>query len=129
MSQIRSKDTKPELEVRRWLHKQGYRFRLHRKTLPGTPDIVLPRHKVVIFVHGCFWHRHKNCARATVPQTNQAYWNAKFLRNVIKDKEALFALNSLGWKVLVIWECEVKNGFFKDKIEAFLHRRDFFPEE
>lgn len=107
MSRIRSKDTIPEMHVRSALHRAGYRFRLHVKDLPGKPDIVLPKHKTVIFVHGCFWHRHKGCSRATTPSTNQEYWQQKFKRNVERDKREQAELKKLGWKVIVVWECEV----------------------
>lgn len=109
MSRIRSKDTKPEIIVRSLLHHLGYRFRLHSKKLPGKPDIVLTKYKTVIFVHGCFWHRHKDCSRATMPKSNQEYWNAKFERNVQRFKEVSEQIKSLGWKVTVVWECEVKD--------------------
>ncbi len=108
MSRIRSKDTKPELIVRSLLHRMGYRFRLHRKDLPGKPDIVLPKYKTVIFVHGCFWHRHKGCKGRTTPSTNKEYWDKKFLRNIEKDKANRRDLKKAGWKVIVIWECESK---------------------
>lgn len=108
MSRIRSKDTKPEMIVRSVLHKMGYRFRLHRKDLTGKPDIVLPKYKTVIFVHGCFWHSHKGCKRCTIPSTNKSYWLAKFERNIKKDSTNKTLLKKMGWKVLVIWECEIK---------------------
>lgn len=109
MSRIRSKDTKPEMIVRSLLHRMGYRFRLYRKDLPGKPDIVLPKYKTVIFVHGCFWHRHKGCNRCTNPSSHRKYWSAKFDRNIKKDHLNRVELRKLGWGVLVIWECEVKN--------------------
>ena len=120
MSRIRSKDTKPELLVRSLLHRRGYRFRLHRKDLPGKPDIVLPKYKTVIFVHGCFWHRHKGCKRCTTPSTNKDYWLAKFERNVKKDRQNKAQLKKLGWNVVMIWECEIKNGRWIDKIDKVL---------
>jgi len=119
MSRIRSKDTKPEIIVRSLLHKMGYRFRLYRKDLPGKPDIVLPKYKIVIFVHGCFWHRHKGCKRCTTPTTNQKYWLPKLEHNIAKDKENRKKLKSLGWQSIIVWECEVKN---KVKIAEKLHR-------
>lgn len=109
MSRIRGKNTKPEMIVRSWLHKHGFRFRLHRKDLPGKPDIVLPKYKTVIFVHGCFWHRHEGCKRATTPKTRTGYWEEKFRKNRDRDLSKSDALNALGWKVLVVWECETKN--------------------
>lgn len=110
MSRIRSKDTKPEIIVRSLLHHLGYRFRLHSKKLPGKPDIVLTKYKTVIFVHGCFWHRHEGCSRATMPKSNKGYWTAKFERNVQRFKDVSEQIKSLGWKVIVIWECEVKDA-------------------
>jgi len=108
MSRIRSKDTGPEMRVRSALHRAGYRFRLHVKDLPGKPDIVLPKYKTVIFVHGCFWHRHKGCSNATMPSTNQEFWKEKFKRNVDRDKREQAELKKLGWNVIVVWECEVE---------------------
>ena len=119
MSRIRSNDTTPEMRVRSALHRAGYRFRLHVKTLPGKPDIVLPKYKTVIFVHGCFWHRHKGCPNATTPSTNQDYWQEKFKRNVKRDRQEQAKLKKLGWKVVVVWECEVnKTGFFESIINS-----------
>lgn len=112
MSRIKSKDTKPEMLVRSALHRAGYRFRLHVKELPGKPDIVLPKYKTVIFVHGCFWHRHKGCSGATMPSTNQDFWKEKFRQNVKRDKKEQSALKRQGWKVIVIWECELKEVSF-----------------
>lgn len=109
MSRIKSKNTKPELIVRSLLHSMGYRFRLHRKDLPGKPDIVLSKYKTVIFVHGCFWHRHKGCKRCTTPSSNQEYWKNKFERNIANDKSHKVQLRGKGWKVFVIWECETNN--------------------
>lgn len=112
MSSIKGKDTKPEIIVRRYLHKLGYRFRLHRKDLPGKPDITLPRFKTVIFVHGCFWHRHEQCKNSVMPKSNVSFWRKKLNGNVIRDKKNVELLIEQGWKVLVIWECEVKNDTF-----------------
>ena len=109
MSAIKSKNTKPEIAVRRLLHSMGYRFRLHRKDLPGSPDIVLPKYKTVIFVHGCFWHRHENCKYATTPKTRPAFWESKFNENIRRDRTNQNNLIKLGWKVLVIWECDLKS--------------------
>lgn len=108
MSQIKSHDTSPELIVRRLLHQLGYRFRLHRKDLPGSPDIVLPKYKKVIFVHGCFWHRHQGCRYAYTPKSRIGFWQDKFNRNVNRDQEVTNELFRLGWKVYIIWECETK---------------------
>lgn len=116
MSGIRGKDTKPEIIVRKWLHAHGYRFRLHRKDLPGKPDIVLPRYRTVIFVHGCFWHRHEGCKYAATPATRAEWWQEKFRQNVAHDAKVRQELENLGWRVIVIWECEVKRGEFDAKI-------------
>lgn len=108
MSRIRSKNTKPEIIVRKVIHSMGYRFRLHRKDLPGKPDIVLPRLKKVIFVHGCFWHKH-NCKYGRVkPKTNAEYWNKKRTATKIRDAEHRRKLKKLGWDVFIVWECETK---------------------
>ncbi|MCJ2165594.1 DNA mismatch endonuclease Vsr [Pseudodesulfovibrio sp. S3] len=123
MSSIVSKDTKPEIQVRKLLHALGYRFRLHRKDLPGTPDIVLPRRKSVIFVHGCFWHLHPGCKRATMPKTNVEFWEKKLKGNVSRDAKAIEQLQDLGYRCLVIWECETKNlDELTDRLTAFLPR-------
>jgi DNA mismatch endonuclease (patch repair protein) len=108
MSRIRGKDTKPELVVRRQLHSMGYRFRLHRRDLPGCPDIVLPRHGICIFVHGCFWHLHRNCKDARSPKTKRAWWRKKLEGNAARDKRHAAALRRLGWRVLTIWECQTE---------------------
>ncbi|MFZ4858840.1 MAG: very short patch repair endonuclease [Desulfuromonadaceae bacterium] len=107
MSRIRGKDTKPEITVRKMLHAAGFRFRLHVKDLPGKPDIVLPKWKAVIFVHGCFWHRHEGCRDTTTPKTRTEWWLEKFARNVANDIEKRAALVAAGWKVIVVWECEL----------------------
>ena len=112
MSAIKSKNTKPEIAVRKLLHSMGYRFRLHRKDLPGSPDIVLPKYKKVIFVHGCFWHRHENCKYASTPKTRQEFWEAKFLENIKRDKLNQANLSSKGWKIIIVWECEIKDKDF-----------------
>jgi DNA mismatch endonuclease (patch repair protein) len=109
MSRIRGKDTKPELVVRSFLHRMGYRFRLHRKDLPGKPDIVLPKHNTLIFVHGCFWHRHKGCKYAYMPKSRIGFWRDKFDGTIKRDMRHQEQLNEMGWKVHVIWECEIKN--------------------
>lgn len=110
MRAIRAKDTAPELAVRRVLHAAGYRFRLHRRDLPGNPDIVLPKHRAIIFVHGCFWHQHPEpgCRNAQVPRSNTAYWTPKLARTAERDREAAERLKAMGWRVLTIWECETK---------------------
>ncbi|HEV2610621.1 MAG TPA: very short patch repair endonuclease [Noviherbaspirillum sp.] len=108
MAKIRSKDTKPELALRSALHRLGFRFLVHRKDLPGRPDIVLPKHKTVIFVHGCFWHQHSNCKDGHKPLSREHYWYPKLEKNVIRDEENRRLLESLGWKVFTVWECEIQ---------------------
>ncbi len=112
MGRIRGRDTKPELIVRSLLHRAGLRFSLRRKDLPGKPDIVLPKYKVVIFVHGCFWHRHKGCKVATMPKSREDFWQAKFDANVTRDKRNLRDLKKAGWQVIVLWECEIMRDPF-----------------
>ena len=107
MGRVHAKDTKPELLVRRLVHSMGYRFRLHRRDLPGTPDLVFPGRLKVIFVHGCFWHQH-DCPRGARPVSNVSFWNSKLDANVERDKKNIARLRSLGWSVLIIWECETK---------------------
>lgn len=107
MAGIRGKDTAVELAVRRQLHALGYRFRLHRRDLPGRPDIVLPRFRATIFVHGCFWHRHPGCRFATMPQTRAEFWQAKFAANVRRDAAAVQSLTRAGWRVATLWECSI----------------------
>lgn len=109
MSRIKSRDTKPELIVRSMLHRMGYRFRVHVRTLPGKPDIVLPKYRTVIFVHGCFWHRHKRCKYAYMPKTRQEFWRTKFAANQRHDANATIRLRHLRWRVLVIWECQLRS--------------------
>jgi DNA mismatch endonuclease (patch repair protein) len=110
MSRIRGKDTGPEIKVRRLAHALGFRFRLHRRDLPGSPDLVFPSHRKVIFVHGCYWHRHEGCRYAYSPKSNTRFWQSKFEANVARDRRAASALEELGWNVLVIWECETRNA-------------------
>ena len=107
MSRIRGKDTKPELITRRFLHARGFRFRLHYRKLLGKPDIVLPKHKTAIFVHGCFWHRHEGCKYAYEPKSRKAFWKKKFRENVERDRRNREEIHERGWQVLVVWECEV----------------------
>ena len=109
MKKIKSKNTKPEKIVRSLLHSNGFRFRLHNKNLPGKPDIVLKKYKTVIFVHGCFWHSHKNCKRSNIPKSNKSYWVQKIQKNKTRDKKNIRELKMGGWKVIVVWECGVKN--------------------
>ena len=108
MARVKNKNTAPEILVRSLLHRMGYRFRLHRRDLPGSPDIVLPRHKKVIFVHGCFWHGH-DCPRGKRPSTNREFWDAKLDRNIERDRAARKGLTELGWQYLVVWQCQTKN--------------------
>jgi DNA mismatch endonuclease (patch repair protein) len=109
MGRVKEKNTTPELRVRRLLHKMGYRFRLHRRDLPGKPDIVLPKYRLCIFVNGCFWHQHPGCPRATVPASNVDFWKTKLMRTKERDCQNITALTKLGWRTLVVWECETKN--------------------
>ena len=109
MSRIRSSNTRPEVALRQALHALGIRFRLHRKNLPGKPDIVLPRYKTAIFVHGCFWHRHQGCSIATTPKSNTDFWNEKFDRNTARDQLVLHQLEQIDWKVIIVWECELSS--------------------
>lgn len=109
MSRIRSRDTGPEKRVRALLHRMGYRFRLHRKDLPGKPDIVLPRHQTAILVHGCYWHRHPDCRFSYTPKSNRQFWENKFRENTARDARQLRELTTLGWRALIIWECETRN--------------------
>ncbi|MBC7389095.1 MAG: DNA mismatch endonuclease Vsr [Opitutaceae bacterium] len=108
MSRIRSKDTKPELLVRKFLHKNGFRYRLHVKNLPGKPDIVLPKYKTVIFVHGCFWHGHEGCKYFIIPKTKTEWWTNKISLTQEKDLQHFEALKKAGWKVIIVWECELR---------------------
>ena len=110
MSRIKGKDTKPELLVRRFLHSHGFRYKLHDKTLPGSPDMVLPKYKTVIFVHGCFWHGHEGCKYFVVPKTRTEWWLGKIGSNKNRDLDNYFKLDELGWKVLSIFECELKSS-------------------
>ena len=110
MSRIRGRDTVPELIVRRIAHRLGLRFRLYRKDLPGRPDLIFPRHRLAVFVHGCFWHRHDGCRYAYTPKSRIGFWTEKFAQNVARDQRNKKALQSLGWRVLVIWECKTRNA-------------------
>lgn len=110
MRAVRKTNTKPEMAVRRILHAEGFRFRLHRRDLPGTPDVVLPKHRAAIQVHGCFWHQHPGCRHANLPRSRTDYWHPKLARNSERDAESTAALNALGWRVLVLWECELREA-------------------
>ena len=117
MSQIKSKDTKPELLVRRFLFANGFRYKLHDKKLPGKPDIVLPKYRVVIFVNGCFWHGHDSCTRAITPKSNKNFWKNKIAINKKRDSENILKLEQLGWNVISVWDCEMKNSkLFMEKL-------------
>lgn len=121
MQAVRGRDTNPELQVRRTLHALGYRFRLHRKDLPGTPDIVLAGRRKIIFVHGCFWHGHAQCKRARIPINNAEIWRTKIQGNQARDERSIAKLRELGWDVLVIWECETKAlALVADRLRQFL---------
>ncbi len=108
MSRIKSGNTKPEMLVRKYLHALGYRYKLHDKTLPGKPDLVLPKYRTVIFIHGCFWHGHENCKYYVVPKTKTDWWLAKINGNILNDTKAAKALKKDGWKIITIWECDLK---------------------
>jgi DNA mismatch endonuclease (patch repair protein) len=123
MSRIRGKDTTPELLVRSALHRMGYRFRLHRKDLPGRPDIVLSRYNTVVFVHGCFWHRHPGCSQAYTPKSRLSFWQNKFNQNVERDAAVSAELQRQGWKVVVVWECEVKARGFEERLARAIEVR------
>lgn len=110
MASIPSKNTRPELAVRRYLHSQGFRFRIHNPRLPGSPDIVLAKHKLCIFVNGCFWHRHASCPFAYTPKTRQEFWSAKFQSNIDRDCAAIENLHKIGWRIIVIWECGIRKA-------------------
>lgn len=120
MRRVRGKNTKPEMIVRRLVHGMGYRYRLHRKDLPGCPDLVFPRYKKILFVHGCFWHSHPGCKRARMPASNQDYWRSKLERSSRRDEANRAALLAAGWGVMIVWECEVKNSDLAERIKLFL---------
>lgn len=125
MRRIKNTDTSPELVLRRLLHRSGLRYRVCDSTLPGTPDIVFPRYRTTVFVHGCFWHQHERCARATLPKTRRDYWLPKLMRNKVRDRIVARALLRSGWRVLVIWECEIKRSptEAKESVTSFLTAR------
>lgn len=123
MSHISGKDTKPEIAIRKLVHSLGYRFRLHKKELPGKPDLVFPKFQKVIFVNGCFWHGHNNCSRSKLPKTNKKFWKEKIEGNKRKDKSVKIKLKKLNWDYLVIWQCEIRNNNdekVRNKILTFL---------
>lgn len=112
MSKIKGRDTKPEMKVRSWLYRNGYRFRIQKSDLPGKPDIVLKKYNLAIFVNGCYWHRHPGCKYTTTPATNTEFWQKKFAQNVSRDNVCIEKLEASGWNTLVIWECQVRNDAF-----------------
>ena len=121
MSRVRKADTKPEVVVRRLAHRMGYRFRLHRRDLPGTPDVVFPSRRRVIQVNGCFWHQHEGCRHSRMPRSRLDYWAPKLARNVERDAETLDALRAAGWEPMVIWECETRDqDALRDRLSGFL---------
>lgn len=120
MSGIKSRNTKPEVQLRRWLHRQGFRFRLHQRSLPGSPDIVLAKYGVVIFVHGCFWHRHQGCRFSTMPATRTEFWRSKFAANQARDIRDRCALLDAHWRVLVVWECGLRERRDLTQIAAWI---------
>ncbi len=113
MSRIRSTNTRPELIVRKFIHREGFRYRLHVKNLQGKPDLVLPKYKTAIFINGCFWHGHENCNLFQMPKSNKEFWSDKINKNIIRDKSNIARLAEIGWKVIVIWECQL-NSVLKD---------------
>lgn len=120
MSRVQSRDTKPEIRLRRSLFSKGFRYKLHDKKLPGKPDIVLPKYRTVILVHGCFWHQHKGCKKARLPIQNAEFWKAKLQQNVSRDAKSEKALRDLGWNVLIVWECETQKSI-KETLERVSH--------
>lgn len=122
MGRIRGKDTTPEMAVRSALHRLGYRFRLHGRGLPGRPDVVLRRYRTVVFVHGCFWHRHKHCSNCTTPTANRDFWVRKLEGNAARDRVHARTLRKLGWRVLVVWECETEKAGFLGRLERRVAR-------
>ena len=127
MANIRGRNTAPELAVRRIAHRMGLRFRLHRNDLPGRPDLVLPKHRLVVFVHGCFWHRHEGCRHASIPKARRAFWMQKLMANVARDQRQQATLQALGWRVLVIWGCETGNRVAIEQKLAALTQGNGYP--
>ena len=122
MSGIRGKNTKPEMHVRKWLHSKGFRYRLHHKTLPGKPDLILRKWGTVIFVHGCFFHHHEFCKLAYVPKTHTDWWMEKFQKNRERDNRNIEDLKTLGWNVLVIWECQIRDRSYKTILQDYFRK-------
>ena len=125
MSQIKGKNTKPEILVRKFLHSQGVRFKIHDKNLPGKPDIVLPKYKTVIEIQGCFWHGH-DCTKGSIPKSNRKFWETKLTRNIERDRENRRDLENMGWRVVTVWECELRDiEYFTNRLESTLKEVDF----
>ncbi|QNA44665.1 very short patch repair endonuclease [Lacibacter sediminis] len=122
MQQIKGKNTKPEMLVRKYLHAQGFRYKLHDKTLPGKPDLVLPKYKTVIFIHGCFWHGHRNCKYFIVPKTRTEWWTDKINKNIANDLKAMKLLKKDGWKIITIWECKLKPVKLQQALTALVKK-------
>ena len=122
MQQIKGKNTKPELLVRKYLHAQGFRYKLHDNTLPGKPDLVLPKYKTVIFIHGCFWHGHTNCNYFTIPKTRTQWWTEKINKNRLNDANARKLLKKDGWKIITIWECKLKPAKLEQTLAALVKK-------
>lgn len=122
MSAISGKNTLPERKVRSALHRQGFRFRLHDASLPGRPDVVLPKWRTVVVINGCFWHQHPGCRFATLPAHNRTFWRNKFRSNVERDRRAIAALRALGWRVFVVWECQIRRGRVLDTLATRIRR-------
>lgn len=120
MSHIKSKNTKPEILVRHFLHAQGFRYRLHCKDLPGKPDIVLPKYKTVIFINGCFWHGHSECKYSSLPATNRDFWQNKISENIERDKATYDKLSTMGWRVLEVWQCQLKPKSKEETLNALI---------
>lgn len=126
MSHIKSKNTKPEIYIGTLIHKMGFRFKKHVKSLPGNPDIVLSKYRKVIFVNGCFWHGHKNCIKSTLPTSNKNFWGKKLNMNILRDKKNIRLLKKQNWQTMVIWQCQLKNRNnmrLIDKLKIFLYER------
>ena len=122
MSRIKGKNTKPEMLVRKYLHAQGFRYKLHDKTLPGKPDLVLPKYKTVIFIHGCFWHGHSSCKYFTIPKTRTEWWTEKITKNKANDEKAVKLLKKEGWKIITIWECKLKPAKLNQTLTALVNK-------
>jgi DNA mismatch endonuclease, patch repair protein len=122
MQQIKGKHTKPELLVRKYLHAQGFRYKLHDNSLPGKPDLVLPKYKTVIFIHGCFWHGHNNCRYFTIPKTRTEWWTEKIAKNKTNDEKVVKLLKKEGWNVITVWECKLKPSKLEQTLELLTRK-------